>query len=291
MANTKPFLNYSLLDRLEWHLSRFRLLALAIDYLIHRPSRIWQHWLWNKRCSSESLCNFESKVYSQNGEDGIIDEIFKRIGEGDKFAVEFGVEDGSECCTKNLLVNHGWKGLLIDGSEESVQIAKDAYSDFDLVDIVCSFITVENILNIFDDSNMPKSPDLLVVDIDGNDYWILKQILSAYSPRVVVVEYNAKWIPPKQWVMPYNPEHCWDGSAHFGASLAALTKLATQYGYSLVGCESRGVNSFFVRDDLLKDKFAAGNKGAAYHYVPPNYGSGFGYPLRSRSSRHIARSL
>jgi hypothetical protein len=269
------------LTRIEWHLSGSRYFSYAFDNTIAKARVRWHDWREKQRLIPESLVNFESKTFSQNGEDGILTEIFHRIGEGDKFAVEFGIGDGTECCTRNLFVNNGWGGLLIEGSESYVANAKSLYKDNKRITAVCSYIKLDNILDIFRDNNVPESPDLLVVDIDGNDYWILERILTRYRPRVIASEYSSRWVPPTDWVMPYNADHVWDGSAYFGASLAALVRLGKTHGYTLVCCESRGVNAFFVRDDLLSNHFPDHHLGLG-HYVPPHYGRGYGHQLRFR---------
>jgi hypothetical protein len=276
-----PYKHYPILSRIEWHLSRSRYFAYGMDHVVSKARIRWYKWRRRKLIEPSSLLNYESKTFSQNGEDGILQEIFRRIGESDRFSVEFGFGDGTECCTRNLLVNHGWSGLLIDGSSACVENAKRVYRGVANVNIVQSLITAENILDIFKTHGVPKSPDLLVVDIDGNDYWVLQQILSAYRPRVIVCEYNARWEPATDWVMPYNPGHVWDGSAYFGASLAALFRLAKENGYALVCCDSRGVNAFFVRSDLIADRFPDVSLGVRL-YLPPQYGRGYGHPLRFR---------
>jgi hypothetical protein len=133
---------------------------------------------------------------------------------------------------------------------------------------------------------VPKAPDLLVVDIDGNDYWVLASILSEYAPRVVVVEYNASWPPPVEWVMSYAPAHVWDGTRYFGASLTSLAKLGTAHGYSLVGCDPSGVNAFFVRDDQLGVHFPDCREPISRHFAPPRFNRwSFGHPVRRAESR------
>jgi hypothetical protein len=272
--------------RLEWRLAGSKLLARGIDDLVHRPRR-WLHALAserNARIDARALTNHERRVFSQNGEDGIIDEIFRRIGTTNRFAVEFGIGDGSECCTRRLFLEQGWGGLLIEGSEPWARAAGQAFAGRG-VQVVHSFITLDSILGIFAGASVPRELDLLVVDIDGNDYWILGRILSAYRPRAFVVEYNGRWVPPIEWVMPYDARHNWDGTVYFGASLASFAKLAGAHSYSLVGCDRNGVNAFFVRDDLLGAHFPRAAEGAAAHYVPPSYGRGFGHPVRLRPPR------
>jgi hypothetical protein len=276
--------NYPFWSRIEWHLASSKVLAFGLDHLLHKP-RVW--WYARRRArwlTSQSLTNFEAQVFSQNGEDGIVREIFRRIGEGSKFAVEFGIGNGTECCTRDLLLNHGWAGLLIEGGKTYADNARSVFKLCPKVKIVHEYLSLENVLEVFSEHGVPDSPDLLVIDIDGNDYWILRRILSSYRPRVVVMEYNSRWTPPKEWVMPYNTKYVWDGSAYFGASLASLAKLANSYDYTLVSCDSNGVNAFFVRSDLLEEHFSDHLLGVK-HYSPPRYGRGFGHSVRMRQSK------
>src|SRR5262245_6731042 len=130
-------------SRLEWQLSRSRLLSYLIDVTVQKPRRAYHFWKWKRRQRPQSLSNFESKAYSQYGEDGIIAEIFHRIGEHDRFFIEFGIEDGSECCSRNLILNRGWRGVLIDGDSKHVAAATRLYAEHSTVRVACNFITVE----------------------------------------------------------------------------------------------------------------------------------------------------
>ncbi len=225
------------------------------------------------------LMNFEQKFYSQHGEDGIIREIFNRIGTTDKFFVEFGIQDGSECNTRNLLENHGWSGVWMEGSPELAEKARLGFSRFP-VKVLHRFLTRENIVTSFEEACVPKEFDLLSIDVDGNDYWMWDGLRKHYSPRVVVIEYNATFGPRQAWIMPYDPEFRHDATAYFGASLEAFVRLGKELGYRLVGSDSTGTNAFFVRDDLLGTKFLGVDRPTSFHYVRPHYESWFGYPVR-----------
>lgn len=182
----------------------------------------------------------ERKEYSQNGEDGCIQAIFAMIGTTNKYYVEFGVENGIECNTRYLMKHKGWKGLLMDGgfTNEELNLQQE-------------FITAENIEELFAKHGVPQEFDLLSIDIDGNDYWVWKAI-SHYSPRVVIMEYNA-CIPYEPAVtVSYDPEFSWDKTDYYGASLGAMVQLASQKGYTLIDTDRHGVNAFFVRSDLAK---------------------------------------
>ncbi len=199
------------------------------------------------------------KVYSQNEEDGMIAEIFNRIGTTNRFFIEFGVQNGLECNTHYLLFQ-GWEGVFMEGGAKYCeQIAKNFKQPIERgkLTLLNAFITAENINDLISQTKAKDlvEIDLLSIDIDGNDYWVFEAI-NVIKPRVVVIEINAKFPPPMEYIMPYNPSYVWDGSDAQGVSLESITKLANKKGYQLVGTDLKGVNAFFVRKDLCGDKFA-----------------------------------
>lgn len=201
------------------------------------------------------LLRYQYQVNSQNGEDGIIDEIFKRIGVTNKKFVEIGVGDGTENNTA-FLMTKGWSGYWIDSFDFRKNIQKKYKISENVLKGFVTFVTRENISPIFEKLSIQKEFDILSIDIDQNTYYIWES-LREYKPRVVVVEYNA-YIPPEiDWKVNYDPNRTWDGTQNFGASLKAYQLLGEKFGYSLVGCDMCGVNAFFVRNDLLDDLFEA----------------------------------
>lgn len=224
------------------------------------------------------LNHYEAKTYSQNGEDGILQEIFNRIGLTNKFFIEFGIEDGSENNCRHLLVNKKWQGLWIEGSADHVKKASNTFKDYP-VEIQNEFITKENIVSLIQKSDSPLEPDFLTVDIDGNDYYVWEEILKNYKPRVCSIEYNGSFTPSQDFIMSYNPKSIFKLNRDYGASLKSLTTLGLKYGYDLVGCDKRGVNAFFVRNDLTIDKFYRAGQDVDFHYRSPKYhGFFFGFP-------------
>jgi len=214
-------------------------------------------------------CGF--KRYSQHDEDGIIEEIFRRIGTANRSFVEFGVGDGTGNCTVYLLLQ-GWTGLWIEGGAISYEGARRKL-DYALAKkrlrITFSFITAENIQQLFAQADVAAEPDFLSIDIDNNDYWVWKAIVD-YRPRVVAIEYNASFGPTADFVIPYDSFRIWDGSNYYGASLKALERLGREKGYTLVGCNYTGVTAFFVRDDLVRDSFS-GPFVSERLFEPPRY--------------------
>jgi hypothetical protein len=207
--------------------------------------------------AAQSLQEAEFRVFSQWGEDGIIQYLLGKLSIPRKVFVEFGVETYVEANTRFLLMNDNWSGLVLDGSAENIRtIRKSAiYWQYNLK-AVEAFITRENINTLLTDNGMSGEIGLLSVDIDGNDYWVW-QATDAVFPAIVVLEYNARFGPDEAVTVPYDPGFT-RGKAHhshiyYGASLAALTQLSAEKGYALVGCNRAGNNAFYVRDDLLPD--------------------------------------
>ena len=210
------------------------------------------------------------KVYSQCDEDGIIQEIFNRIGLKSSRFIEFGVGNGLENNTLKLLLE-GWSGLWIEGNQRYVAQINGKFHDVmtaGKLQVKSALITRENINSLIGEF-FEGEIDLLSIDIDGNDIYILESI-NVVTPRVIIIEYNGKFPPPLSIAQRYNPEYRWSGSDYSGSSLVAITKIANLKGYSLVCCNIVGSNAFFVRNDLLFDRFEAPFT-ADNHYQPTRF--------------------
>ena len=218
------------------------------DYLYLNP----------KYKDSNRLNKYEFSIRSQDGGDGIIAEIFKRIGTTNKKFVEFGVGDGLQNNTVYLLMQ-GWSGIWFEGDsdrENNSKIRKNLkiFLDNKQLSVFPEFITAENVEEIFTINNVEKELDLLSIDIDGNDYWVWNAI-NNFKPRVFVVEYNASYGPDLSVAPVYISNNIWKRTHFYGSSLSAFDKLAKKKGYTLVACSFLGNNAFFVRSDLIKNKF------------------------------------
>jgi len=218
------------------------------------------------------LNDFEMKVYSQGGEDGLLLYIFSQIGAASRCFVEFGIGDGRQCNTANLSINFGWEGLLMECDQQKADTARQFYAEklaqrAPSVQIAHCLVTAENINQILAHHGLIGEIDLLSIDIDGNDYWVWKAITTV-QPRVVLVEYNASLGTEEALTVKYDPN--FDRFAkhpsgyYHGASLAAFATLARSKGYYLVGCNSEGVNAFFVREDVGRQKLRALSVQEAY---------------------------
>ncbi|MDH6063303.1 hypothetical protein [Umezakia ovalisporum] len=196
----------------------------------------------------------EFQVFSQWGEDGIIQMLLRHIKIANKIFIEFGVENYTESNTRFLLVNNNWAGLVIDGSHEHISyIKQDSIYWRHNLKAVQAFIDRDNINKIIAENGIQGEIGILSIDIDGNDYWVWEAI-DVVNPAIVIIEYNSRFGKDKAVTIPYNPSFI-RSQAHYsmlyaGASLKALYNLGKAKGYSFVGCNSVGNNAFFVRQDL-----------------------------------------
>lgn len=219
-----------------------------------------------KYSDTKNLVNFGFKVYSQADEDGILEEIFKRIGFSQKKFIELGIQDGTECNTTYLLKS-GWSGLWVDMSTDENKLKVD-FKNFlkQNLNFKKEIVTRTNVNEIIHSFFSEKDEiDLLSIDIGVNTYHVLNEI--KISPRVIVTEYNAKLRDQVEWIATYDEKKQWQGDDNFGASLNSFTIMMEKKGYYLVCCNIIGVNAFFVRKDLINSKFI-NDFSSSYHYEP-----------------------
>lgn len=214
-----------------------------------------------------SLNAFELRVLSQNGEDGVLAEIFRRIGAPARFFVEFGVESGREGTCVYLADIAEWNGLFIEAAPVCFRELEHKYAATARVRTSQAMVTPGNVEELFNRADVPTEPDVISIDIDGGDYWVWEAIVN-YRPRVVVIEYNAVIDPRRRLVQPRDLGG-WDGTDFFGASVAALQALGESKGYRLVHTELAGLNAFFVREDLVGDRFCEADDASVRGF--PNY--------------------
>jgi hypothetical protein len=210
-----------------------------------------------QRAPFASLQEAEFKVFSQFGEDGILQYLVRETGiaPAERRFVEFGVQDYAESNTRFLLMNNQWQGLIIDGSKTYMDIVRnqDLYWRHDIT-AVDAWIDRDNINRLIGDAGFCDDIGLLSVDIDGNDYWVWERI-DVVRPVIVAVEWNSVFGPRHKISIPYDPafqrEKAHYSCLYWGASIAAFEHLGARKGYSLLGSNSAGNNIFFVRNDRL----------------------------------------
>ncbi len=202
------------------------------------------------------LAAHEFRVFSQWGEDGILRHLLRHVQVSRKVFVEFGVETYAEANTRWLLVNGGWSGLVMDGSESNIAaIRRDPIYWQHHLKAAQAFITRENIDALLREHGLSGDIGLLSVDIDGVDYWVWEAI-SSVQPAIVVAEYNSLFGPDRAVTVPYDAKfqraEAHHSHSYYGASLAALVALGRRKGMAFVGSNSAANNAFFVRRELLR---------------------------------------
>jgi hypothetical protein len=205
----------------------------------------------------DKLEDIEFRVFSQFGEDGILQYLIRTIGAHPDTFVEIGTGDYRESNTRFLVQNNNWRGLVIDGGEAHLKFVLGTGMAWRHdVEPVSAFVTRENINDLIRDNGFTGPVGVLSIDVDGNDYWLWEAV-ETVDPAIVVMEYNALFGPEATISVPYDPAFV-NSEAHysqlyFGASLGAFVHLANERGYRFVGCSSNGANSFFVRDDGYRE--------------------------------------
>ena len=209
--------------------------------------------------NSTDINDYEFKIFSQFGDDGIIQYLIKNVEIKNDIFIEFGVQDYLESNTRFLMMNNNWSGFVMDGSEKAMNSLKNQswYWKYCLTHKAV-FIDKENINALLESTGF-SNIGLLHIDLYGNDYHILKEMdLSKLNPSIIIMEYNSVFGKDRQITVPYDKKFIRTNShfsnLFFGASLSALNALAIEKGYSLVGCNLAGNNAYFIRKDLLNEK-------------------------------------
>jgi hypothetical protein len=208
------------------------------------------------QCRNEAALSAdrEFRVFSQFGDDGLIEGLIEMVDPESRVFVEFGVENYRESNTRFLLMNRNWSGLVMDSSEANISsIRSEPYFWRFNLKARCAMIDAENINRILAEEGIPGRFGILHIDIDGSDYWVWKAI-EGYEPDIVIMEYNSVFGIEKAVTVPYDPafdRHAAHSSnLYFGASLLALCDLAVEKGYDFVGCNLAGNNAYFVKKGL-----------------------------------------
>ena len=185
----------------------------------------------------DTLAGAARIVYSQTGEEGVLEAIFAAVGTTSKYLVDIGAGDGTALSNTRLFLEAGWHGARFDAN-----YAGDVYQER---------ITAENVCDVLAKYNVPAEFDLLSLDIDGIDWYVLRSLLRVYAPRVFVCEINNTYPADPPHAVVYDPAMGPQTSDYFGATLGAYRRLAEFRGYLLVHCLPW--NAFFVRRELLPE--------------------------------------
>jgi hypothetical protein len=198
----------------------------------------------------KNINDLDFKIFSQNGEDGIIDYLLFSLNIDKPKFIEIGVGDYTECNTRFIFERSSPKGLIIDCiSDLKNKISKNIKLWRGDLTIIESFISSQNINNILKKYNFNKYVDLFSLDIDGVDYWILKELPKDFS-KIAVIEFNSTFGSKKEISVPN--EKNFDRSKYhysnlcYGASLKAIISLMKKKNFVFIGTNLHRVNAFFV---------------------------------------------
>ena len=211
----------------------------------------------NSQKNATKLSDYEWKIFSQWGEDGIIDFLVSEVSIVNKTFIEFGVENFSESNCRYLLMKSDWNGFVIDSSQKNIKKLKNSYYfwKYDLQTFV-AFIDINNINELLIKSGFERDLGILSIDIDGNDYHILNKI-DCFDPRIIICEFNPVFGNDRKITVPYDPKF-YRTRKHYsnlycGASINALRSLLTKQDYTLVGTGMQGGNAYFIKNSLMTD--------------------------------------
>jgi len=230
------------------------------ERILINQGRILTNQQINKSTNQQiNIKDGEFSIFSQFGEDGIIQYLVNSIEVENKTFIEFGVEDFSESNCRFLMMKDNWRGFVIDGSKRNISRLEKSYYYWKYnLQSICAFVNKDNIDDLLDQSGFDHDLGVLSIDLDGVDYFILSSI-TRFKPRILICEFNPIFGPTRKVTVPYDErfqrfEHHYSGQ-YWGASLSALNDVAVGLGYGLIGTNSAGCNAFFVRDDLIKPPF------------------------------------
>jgi hypothetical protein len=196
-------------------------------------------------------------IFTKNNEDGILLNIFTKIGTTNKYFIDIGSNDCINSNCANLSFHHNWSGTFIDGNSNILKRGKYIYQQYfesnaNKFSFVHAIVTIHNINNILKNVNCPQQPDLLCIDLDGNDYHIWKAI-DIILPRVVLVEVQIEKGDTEFIPLYSNHFELYEDNLPKGASPVSMVQLANKKGYQLVATNYGRYNLFFVRVDCMRN--------------------------------------
>jgi hypothetical protein len=198
------------------------------------------------------------KKYSQHCEEAYLTHILKNIKVKNKHVVDLGAWDGFHFSNSRHFIENGYTASLIDGDNRG---NKEVHQEF---------ITKENIGSILSILNTPATFDLLSIDLDGNDFYILDQILKAYNPSVIIAEFNPIFALNEPYAIKYNPNHTWQNDDYYGFSFSAGIKLAEKYDYTCI-FQNVSLNMYFVCNKVLAESLGVDMEDLKNHIPPVTY--------------------
>jgi len=190
--------------------------------------------------------------YSHIDEESVIQKYLNILNTQIGFAVDIAASDGVTMSNTYSLFKRGWSGLAVECDSTKFAKLKTAYSNFANVKLSNSMVTPKNVLSILSDNDVSKDFDFLSFDIDGYDYHVLNEMLSAYRPKLICAEINEKIPPPIKFSVNFDDSYFWDGTHFFGMSISKVAELCSNHNYSLV--ELHYNNAFLIPNEICPFK-------------------------------------
>jgi len=211
------------------------------------------------------LATSERSLFSPGGEDGVLEKIFEIVPPRHRFLVDLGAGDGETgSCSRNLILGRGWRGLVMEPDAALGQALLARYSGDETVTALQGLVDPGDVEIVLEGNRVPHDLDLLIIGLEANDWYVWRSIHD-FEPSVVLIQYNAAFVPPQKMVIDYHPFNRWDGSLYFGASIQSLADLGERTGYKLIYADSAGRNLFFVQQDSFHRFGVADNSPLALY--------------------------
>jgi len=223
----------------------------------------WVHDLYNVKAW---------KKYSQSCEESYLDFILDKLPSKGKYIVELGAWDGYHLSnTRYFIESKDYQALLIDGDNHGNEEVKK------------HFVTKENILDILAQYSCPTEFDLFCIDLDGNDIYILEEVLSKYKPNLIVAEFNPKFQPQHSYAIQYDPNHTWSNDDYYGFSFRAGLIMANKFGYTCI-FQNDALNMYFVKTDVLAQTLGCEVDDICKFMPPVTYTPTVYHPLSKKNN-------
>jgi hypothetical protein len=277
----RRFLNNEDFSILRNELDKKLSLCQNLIYDLHKASDYQNKWQrvslsLNKGILSKEIrsiditepLSWEFSVFSQNGEDGIIDYLLSKLKKKNKYFIEVGASDGIECNSAYLAYVKGFSGVMIDGDSNSIKTAESIMHNLG-VEYVHMFVNLQNLIEI-KNTSLFLNPDVISWDTDGNDYFFVKKMFDiGFRPKIFVVEYNSVYGPEKELSVTYNENFDFkkmhDSHLYYGCSIGLWKKLFNNHNYEFISVDSKGVNAFFVDKNEFESDFLNNISGTDFN--------------------------
>jgi hypothetical protein len=213
--------------------------------------------------------SWEFSGFSQNGEDGILDVLRSQLLDSNRYFIEIGASDGIDNNSAWLVVAEKYSGIMIEGDAKLVARARRTVIGYSIgAECHAMFVTRENAREIKEKSFYPN-PDVLSLDIDGNDYYVAEALLDyGLRPKIFIVEYNSVFGPTSSVTIQYQGDFVFTtahpSQLYYGVSISGWRAFFKRRGYHFVTVDRNGVNGFFVDPTCFTSAFLSGIRGLEF---------------------------